>query len=183
MKTFFSGILFLVSSGSIFAQCPSAGSDSTKTFCKNELFDLADLRSLDADTSGVFIDPMGDSLVTTQISLMIPGQYSYFYHVSDTSCPVDTAKYVIIIINCFPGGLQENTLENNALIKTNPVSELLVLNDIPYDLLEIYEPSGRIVLRFSSEKNTLDVSQLQPGNYLLVHEKNGMRQFQRFQKY
>lgn len=183
MKTIFTFLFCWVSSGFIFAQCPSAGRDSTAYFCKNEPFDVASLPSLDADTGGVFINPMGDTMTTTQISLQFPGQYSFYYHVSDTNCPADTAKYVITIINCFPGGFHENTLENNALIKTNPVNEYLVLNTATYDLLEIYETSGRMILSFSKEKSILDISQLRSGNYLLLHEKDGIRQFQRFLKY
>jgi hypothetical protein len=57
------------------------------------------------------------------------------------------------------------------------------MNDVPYDVLEIYETSGRLVLSFSKEKSILDVSSLPSGNYLLVHEKKGIRQFQRFLKY
>lgn len=183
MKTIFTLLLFLVPSGFIFAQCPSAGQDSIPTYCPNELFDVADLRSDDADTNGVFIDPYSDTMTNTVISLTIPGQYTFFYLVSDTSCPVDSAKYVIIIYQGCTGGLSENTLENNWLIRSNPVKDELILIDPDYDLLEVYETSGRLVLRFSTEKSSLDVSSLQNGNYLLIHEKNGVRQFQRFQKF
>lgn len=178
-------ILFTVFYTSLFGQCPSAGQDSSSTYCPNELFDVADLRSNDADTNGVFIDPMGDTMTNTVISLVFPGQYSFFYHVTDTNCPVDTAKYVITILpnSACSWGLTENTPESNRLIQSNPVNDELILIDPDYDLLEIYETSGRLIFRFSTEKNSLNVSSLQSGNYLLVHTKNGIRQFQRFQKY
>lgn len=176
-------ILFTLFYSSLHAQCPSAGRDSSSTYCPHELFDVANLRSNDADTNGVFIDPSGDTMTNTVISLVFPGQYSFFYHVWDTSCPVDTAKYVILIVHGCTWGLTENTIENNALIKTNPVNEYLILNDLPYDVLEIYETSGRLVLSFSNQKSIPDVSTLQAGNYLLIHVKNGIRQFQRFQKF
>lgn len=182
MKTILT-FLFLVSAGSLFAQCPSAGRDSSITACPNEVFDVADLRSLDADTNGVFIDPAGDTMTNTEISLVFPGQYGFFYHVWDTSCPVDTAKYVIYIVHGCTWGLTENVLENNKLIRSNPVNDLLELNDFHFDLLEIYETSGRRVLLFSNEQAVIDMSQLQGGNYLLIHEKNSVKQFQRFIKH
>lgn len=177
-------ILFTAFCASLHAQCPNAGQDSSATYCPNEFFDVADLRSDDADTNGVFINPWGDTMTNTATSLVFPGQYSFFYHVTDTSCPVDTAKYVITILpnSACSWGLTENTLENNRLIRSNPVNDELILIDPDYDLLEIHETSGRLVLSFSTEKSSLDVSPLQSGNYLLIHEKNGIRQFQRFIK-
>ncbi len=183
MKTIFTLILSLASSSFIFGQCPSAGQDTVVTYCRYEPFDVAELRSSDADTNGVFIDPAGDTMTNTAISLIFPGQYNYFYHVSDTSCPVDTAKYVITITWCETGGVSETILEDNSLIQTNPVNDLLILNDSHYNQLEIYETSGRRVLLFSDEKKVIDISQLERGNYILVLEKNGTKQFQRFIKY
>jgi len=55
-------------------------------------------------------------------------------------------------------------------------------NDSHFDQLEIYENSGRRVLLFSDGKNFIDVSQLESGNYILVLEKDGTLQFQRFTK-
>lgn len=182
MKTITTLVLFIVFSRSIYAQCPSAGQDSAASYCPNEFFDLAELRSSDADTNGVFIDPSGDTMANTVISLPFPGIYNFRYQVSDTNCPVDTAKYVITIVSFCWGELTENTLESNALIRYNPVNDLLTLYDSHYDLLEIYETSGRRVLVFSKGQTLPDISQLHKGNYLLIHEKNGTRQFQRFIK-
>ena len=182
MKTILIFISSLIFCGSGFAQCPTAGSDSSETYCRYEPFDVAELRSPDADTNGVFIDPMGDTMTNTDISLNFPGQYNYYYHTFDTTCPVDTAKYVITILICGTGGIAENISENHALIKANPANDLLLLNDPDFDLLEIYETSGRRVLLFSKEQTPIDISNLQTGNYLLIHEKNGIRQFIRFIK-
>lgn len=183
MKTIFVLIIFLGSQGLIFAQCPSAGQDSAVTYCKNEFFDVADLRSGDADTNGVFMDPAGDTMNNSIISLAIPGIYNYYYYVSDTNCPVDTARYVITITSFCWGKLTENISENNTLIKSNLVNDELILNNSDYDLLEVYETSGHRVLLFSKTQTPITISKLQGGNYLLIHEKNGIRQFQRFIKY
>lgn len=183
MKTIFTLILSIISSSFIFGQCPTAGRDTAVTYCKQEVFDVAELRSSDADTNGVFIDPAEDTMTNTAISLNFPGQYNYFYHVSDTSCPVDTAKYVITIVWCETGGVSETILEDNSLIQSNPVNDQLILNDSHYDELEIYETSGRRVLFFLDEKSIIDVSKLERGNYILVLNKNGTKQFQRFIKY
>lgn len=183
MKTFFTLIFSLAFSGTLLAQCPTAGRDTAVTYCQHEFFDVEELRSGDADTNGVFIDPAGDTMTNTVISLIYPGQYNYFYHAYDTSCPVDTAKYVITIgWNC-TYGLTE-TLKNNQLIRLNPVNEQLILNEANYDQLEIYSTAGSCILTFSASPNTLiDVSKLEGGNYILVLNKDGTRQFQRFVKY
>lgn len=183
MKTIFALLLFLIPFGFVLAQCPTAGQDTSATYCPNEFFDVADLRSADADTNGVFIDPAGDTMTNTVISLTFPGQYSYFYHATDTSCPVDTAKYIIIITTPCWGGISENVLEKNTLIQSNPVSESLILKDDQYDYLEILDLSGRSVLVIPPSSGIqITVSQLESGNYLLVQEKSGIRQFQRFIK-
>ncbi len=183
MKTIFTLLLFLTPFGFALAQCPSAGQDTSATYCPNEFFDVADLRSADADTNGMFIDPAGDTMTNTVISLTFPGQYSYFYHVTDTNCPVDTAKYIVIITTPCWGEISENVLEKNTLIQTNPVKESLILKDDRYDRLEILDLSGRSVLVISPASGThIQVSELESGNYLLIHEKNGIRQFQRFIK-
>lgn len=181
MKTILLLILFLVLSGTNFAQCPTAGRDSAVTYCKNEPFDVADLRSSDADLGGAFIDPWGDTMTITVDTLIFPGQYTYRYIVSDLGCSNDSAKYVITIISWCEGGLSEIT-ENNTLIQSNPVSQQLILTDPHYDQLEIYETSGRRIL-LSNSQSILDVSHLQRGNYILVLEKNGTKRFQRFIKY
>ncbi|WP_343637074.1 T9SS type A sorting domain-containing protein [Fluviicola sp.] len=183
MKT----ILILITSISFcnlsVAQCPTAGQDSAATYCPNEVFDLANLRSPDADTTGIFIDPMGDTMTNTIISLQFPGQYTYFYHVSDTNCPVDTAKYIVTIlpVSACSWGLTENASENNHLIHSNPVNDELILNNSTYDLLEVYEISGRCVFT-STTPSVMDISLLSRGNYLLVVSRNGTKQFQRFIK-
>lgn len=182
MKTFFTLIFFLAFSGTLLAQCPTAGSDTAVTYCKYEPFDLADLRSNDADLGGVFIDPNGDTVTVTSMSLAFPGQFHFFYKVSEAGCPRDSADYRVDIFNCGTDGLSESMLENHALIRSNPVNDLLMLNDSHFDQLEIYENSGRLVLLFSDEKNFIDVSQLESGNYILILEKDGTRQFQRFTK-
>jgi hypothetical protein len=183
MKPLFTLILFLVFTGTVLAQCPTAGQDTSDTYCKNQVFDIADLRSDDAALSGVFIDPWGDTMTVTSISLIFPGQYTYRYIVSESGCPVDSAKYIVIIVNCW-GGLSETMHENNKLIQFNPVNEQLILNEANYDQLEIYSTAGVCVLKLPPSLNTfIDVSKLEGGNYILVLDKNGSRQFQRFVKY
>ncbi|MDF3027684.1 MAG: hypothetical protein K0S23_1991 [Fluviicola sp.] len=183
MKTTLIILFFLVLSGTIFAQCPIAGRDSTTSYCKQEVFDLANLRSSDADLNGIFIDPAGDTMSSTTTSLIFPGQYTYRYIVSDLGCSDDSAKYVIVIINCWPGGISETSLENNELLQINPVNDYLQLSEVNYDRLEIYSTAGSCVLTFSASPNTLiDVSKLEGGNYILILDKDGTRQFQRFVK-
>jgi hypothetical protein len=183
MKTFFTLIFFLTFSGTLLAQCPTAGRDTSVTYCKHEPFDVANLRSTDADLGGAFMTPAGDTMTVTIDTLVIPGQYTYSYKVSGSGCSDDSAKYVITITHCFPGGISEAVLENNQLIRFNPVNEQLILNEANYDLLEIYSTAGSCVLTFSASPNTLiDVSKLEGGTYIMVLDKDGIRQFQRFVK-
>ncbi|WP_341906346.1 T9SS type A sorting domain-containing protein [Fluviicola taffensis] len=183
MKTILASILLMTFSKSLVAQCPTAGSDTIVTYCKYEPFDLTDLRSNDADLGGIFIDPNGDTVTITSMSIAFPGQYHFFYKVSDVSCPRDSAEYTINIFTCENGGISETILESHALIRSNPVNNELELSDSLVDLLEIYETSGRRVLLFSTNQSIIDISQLESGNYILVLEKSGIRQFQRFIKY
>ncbi|WP_430406106.1 T9SS type A sorting domain-containing protein [Fluviicola sp.] len=184
MKTISLLILFLVFSKTLFAQCPTAGSDSAVSYCKYEVFDVASLRSTDADLGGAFMDFYGDTMFVTTDSLFIPGIYNYSYKVSELGCADDSAKYVITIVGwCDTGGVSEAIAEDNSLIQTNPVIDQIILNEINYDQLEIYETSGRRVLLFSTYQSIIDISQLERGNYILVLDKNGTKQFQRFIKY
>jgi hypothetical protein len=182
MKNVLTFIVFVTLSGVLSAQCPGAGNDTTGTYCKNVPFDISELRSDDADTNGVFIDPAGDTITNTTFSLPFPGQYHFLYIVSDTNCPSDTAHYVIIINNNCWGGLSENTSESHSLIRSNPVSRQLELTDPDYDQLEIYENTGRRVLILFTPENPslIDLSQLERGTYVLVLTKQANRQFQRF---
>lgn len=185
MKTTWILFILLFSHFGLFAQCPSAGRDSSNTYCKYEVFDVADLRSPDADTNGVFIDPMGDTMTTTSVSWIFPGQFTYRYLVTDTNCTVDSARYIITVFSCWDWdvGLSENELENSTLIRTNPLQDLLILYDATYDSLEIHDLSGRKVCTLSAGKTSHDISQLQAGNYLLIQEKNNRKQVQQFIKY
>jgi|GEM_PF-2919237 len=182
MKTILISILLTTFPKLLVAQCPTAGNDTIVTYCKYEPFDLADLRSTDADLGGIFIDPNGDTVTVTSMSLAFPGQFHFFYKVSEAGCPRDSADYRIDIFNCGTDGVSENILENHALILSNPVNDLLMLNDSHFDQLEIYENSGRRVLLSSTNETIIDISQLEKGNYILILEKDRTRQFQRFTK-
>lgn len=166
----------------LLAQCPTAGSDSSIVYCKNELFDLADLLSSDASPNGLFIDFYGDTMTSSSLSLPFPGQFPFYYKVSDTGCPVDSAKFTIYIHNCW-NGITEAGYENNNLMYPNPVTDKITLNVQQFDYFVIYSTAGYPVFTRSNPVDpTIDLSHLKQGAYVLVVEKNGERQFRHFVK-
>lgn len=182
MKTIISTTVFLIFSQMLLAQCPTAGSDSSAVYCKNQLFDLADLLSSDASANGVFIDFSGDTMTSSSLSLAFPGQFPFYYKVSDTGCPVDSAKLTINVHNCW-NGITEAGYEDNNLMYPNPVTDKITLNVQQSDQLVIYSAAGYHVLTLSKPFGpTIDLSHLKQGTYILVVDKNGERQFRRFVK-
>ncbi|MNJ84023.1 hypothetical protein D3C87_14630 [compost metagenome] len=183
MKTIITTTVFLIFSQLLLAQCPTTGRDSSAVYCKNELFDLADLLSSDASANGLFIDFSGDTMTSSSLFLPFPGQFPFYYKVSDTGCPVDSAKFTINIHNCWTGGIAELGYENNNLIYPNPVTDKITLNVAQPDHLVIYSTAGYPVFTRSKPFGpTLDLSHLKQGAYVLVVDKNGERQFRRFIK-
>lgn len=164
------------------AQCPVAGSDSSETFCPGYPFDLSTLLSADADTGGVYYRP-NDSILDPPIdSLNIPGMYTYYYVVSDTNCANDTAVFMITIY-CFIGGTDEITEASKVLAYPNPATDQLMLYSTAADDLVIYDVHGKCVFRQTAPlTSVIDVSQLDPGFYLLLLQQDGVAEFQRFMK-
>lgn len=122
-------------------------------------------------------------MTSSNLSLAFPGQFPFYYKVSGTGCPVDSAKFIINIYNCGTGGITEAGYENNNLMYPNPVTEKITLNVQQSDHLVIYSTAGCPVLTLSPPFDpTIDLSHLKQGTYILVLEENGERQFQRFVK-
>ncbi len=170
-------------SGKISAQCPIAGTDSSATYCKNEVFDLSTLLSADADSGGVFINPYGDTLISSLDSLFIPGIYTYHYIVSDSACENDTAAFYVTIVNCPFGGVNDLLNESPLLSYPNPAIKNLILSTTEADDLLIYNELGECVFRKSAPMTAvIDISQLAPGLYLLLLQQDGAVAFQRFLK-
>ena len=180
LKTIFVlALLFPVNS---IAQCPVAGSDSSETYCPGYPFDLSTLLSADADTGGVYYRP-NDSILDPPIdSLTIPGMYTYYYVVGDTNCANDTAVFIITIY-CFFGGTDEITEASQVLAYPNPATDQLMLHSTMADDLVIYDVHGKCVFRQQAPlSSVIDVSQLDPGFYLLLLQQDGVAEFQRFMK-
>jgi Secretion system C-terminal sorting domain len=165
------------------AQCPIAGNDSSATYCRNEPFDLSALLSADADSGGVFLNPSGDTLVPPQDTLPIPGIYTYVYIVSDSGCVNDTAELIVTIDPCIIGGVDDLFDESHLLAYPNPATDQLHLFAATADNLLIYNAQGQCVFRQTAPlTSAIDISQLEPGLYLLMLQQDGAGQFQRFLK-
>lgn len=184
MKPFITTILFALCSEILFAQCPSAGNDTSNViYCKNESFTLLNLLSDDASENGIFIDPMGDTMTSPIVSIAFPGIFTFYYLVSDTGCIADSAKLVITIHSCGSGGLTEAGYENNDLMYPNPVSDHISLQAPHAERLVIYSSEGQQVLTLSAPfSSNINLSHLTPGSYILVVENDTTRQFRRFVK-
>ncbi|MES2556121.1 MAG: T9SS type A sorting domain-containing protein [Bacteroidota bacterium] len=185
MKSLLKALLFLcfLFPGKTIAQCPVAGSDSSATYCWHEGFDLSNVLASDADSGGIFLNPYGDTINPPHDTLSIPGVYTYMYIVSDSACENDTAELVVTIDPCFIGGINEVSNESILLAYPNPAIDNLVLNDgLTGDIL-IYDEHGKCVFRQSAPlTSVIDISQFEPGLYLLTVQQDGMARFQRFVK-
>lgn len=165
------------------AQCPIAGNDSSATYCRYEPFDLSALLAADADVGGVFLNPSGDTLVPPQDTLPIPGIYTYVYIVSDSGCVNDTAELIVTIDPCIIGGVDDLFVESHLLAYPNPATDQLNLFAATADDLWIYNAQGQCVFRQTAPlTSVIDLSQLEPGLYLLLLQQDGAGQFQRFLK-
>lgn len=175
--------LFLSFSSSYFGQCPSAGADTNIYVCQNQIFDISSFLSNDADTNGVFYNPIGQPLNATTFSLLIPGYYVYDYVVSADSCDNDTAMVIVHVDYCWDFGLNENSIEEINLASPNPVEDVLTINDNHFDNLQLFNSLGQRV--FECEvllSKELDLSTIQNGLYLLRIERENKVYYQRILK-
>jgi len=175
--------LFLFYSSFIFGQCPSAGADTTIYVCRNEIFDISQFLSFDADTNGVFFDPIGQPLNTSNFSLLIPGYYVYDYVVSADSCDNDTAQVIIHVEYCGSGGINENFIEETNLASPNPVEDILTVKDNQFDNLQLFNSFGQLVFESKALfSNEINLSTIQYGLYLLRIERENKVYYQRIFK-
>jgi hypothetical protein len=175
--------LCLSYSSSFFGQCPSAGADTNIYVCKSEMFDISLFISNDADTSGVFFDPIGQPLNTTTFSLPIPGYYVYDYVVSADSCDNDTAQVIIHVEYCGSGGINENYIQETNLASPNPVEDILTVKDNQFDNLQLFNSLGQVVFECDMLlSNEMDLSTFKQGLYLLRIERENNVYYQRIIK-
>ena len=147
------------------------------------MFDISSFISNDADTNGVFYNPIGQLLNTTTFSLLIPGYYVYDYVVSADSCDNDTSKIIVHVEFCWTDGINENSIEETNLASPNPVKDVLTINDNHFDNLQLFNSLGQRVFEcevlFSEE---IDLSTIQNGLYLLRIERENKVYYQRILK-
>lgn len=176
--------IFLCFSKTLFSQCPSAGADTNIYVCRNEIFDISSFLSNEADTGGVFLNPWGNIITNTSISLNISGIYTFRYLVAADSCENDTAKIIVYVIDCpWTDGINENFIEETNLASPNPVKDVLTINDNHFDHLQLFNSLGQRVFEcevlFSEE---IDLSTIQNGLYLLRIERENKVYYQRILK-
>lgn len=147
------------------------------------MVDISSFISNDADTNGVFFNPIGQPLNTTTFSLLIPGYYVYNYVVSADSCDNDTALVIVHVEYCWSGGITENTSEETNLASPNPVKDVLVIDDNQFDNLKLFNSQGQLVFECEALlSKELDLSTIQNGLYLLRIEREDKVYYQRILK-
>lgn len=157
----------------ISAQCPVAGNDTLVEYCKNEVFDLETILTFSADSGGIFIDPAMNLIEGSDTSLIFPGLYTFHYVVSAPGCTPDSAKLIVKILNCFPGGITETANHNILLVFPNPASNQLNLKNNNYENLELISLEGKPILILENPlPETIDVSLLASGWYLIKVKKH-----------
>lgn len=180
MKTTTLSLLFILLTFGVWAQ-PNAGSDTTHTYCKNEYFNLFDGLAPSTDMNGTWYDP-SFTAVTDADSVIgsIPGQYNYYYVVTETGFPNDTSVHVIVIENCTgwePIGVEEvGQLEINVF--PNPGSGWVKLkSEYPITRLSLYGVDGQLVENIPLEllgdtHYCIDLTNINEGMYFMVFTMN-----------
>jgi hypothetical protein len=146
-------------------------------------FDINDLLSVNADSGGIFVNPAGNVVSNTSMTLNIMGIYPFKYIIGSDSCENDTSFIIIQTEDCWLFDLNENTSEESILASPNPIEDVLTINDNHFDNLQVYNSFGQLVFEcealFSKE---LDLSTIQNGLYLLRIEREKKVYYQRILK-
>lgn len=154
----------------------NAGNGGTIDVCKNEPVNLSTGLSGSVDLGGTWYDPQ-DNEVTASVPTVysIPGQFNYDYITGNGVCPDDSST-VLVVVNptCDYLSVDENKIEGIE-VYPNPTNSLLHVNIKNTDAkmnLELIDAKGRVVLTkmnfvSSNSKNTIDVSELNTGVYVL----------------
>jgi len=176
--------LCLSYSSLFFGQCPSAGADTNIYVCRNEIFDIFSFLSNEADTGGVFLNPWGNVITNTSVSLNISGIYTYRYLVTADSCENDTVKIIVYVNDCpWTDGINEILTEETNLASPNPVEDVISINENQFENLQLFNSLGQVVFEcdmlFSKE---IDLSNFQQGIYLLRIERENKVYYQRILK-
>jgi hypothetical protein len=153
---------------------PSAGEDGSITVCLNEPFDLLMGLGGNVDLGGTWYNPsnqaMGSNLDT---SSNLGGQYNYDYVVTSTVCANDTSNVIVIVDGSCDYTASINELSAQWEIYPNPTSTIIsVANHSGLKVLdlEVLDINGKVILTSKSVhqvQNDIDVTQLQPGMYIV----------------
>lgn len=130
---------------------------------------------LNLNSSGIYIGANTDSLV---LSGLTPSMQNYAYRCLVSSCTNFTSDSAILNINDVVG-IDER---EHVLLHPNPTTgELHFESDRP-GYVSVFDVHGRLVMSEFCELNTLDVSTLTPGVYLIELTANSVRVRKQFVK-
>jgi hypothetical protein len=167
---------------------PNAGDDVMRIFCMNQPLDLDTLLSANADAGGTWVDPSGNAITGTMITLSgTPDVYIYTYvTAANGACPAETASIEITV----DGGCDYLSITDEAMVDIsvypNPTTSVLtILNPSNTSSLkvEMLDMNGRIVLVENTALNnateaTLAIDYLERGIYTLrVYNNEGQKTF------
>ncbi|RYM35774.1 T9SS type A sorting domain-containing protein [Brumimicrobium glaciale] len=166
----------------------NAGDDVMRTFCMNQPLGLDTLLSANADAGGTWVDPSGNAITGTMITLSgQPDVYIYTYvTAANGACPAATASIEITV----DGGCDYLSITDEAMVDIsvypNPAtSNLTILNPSNTSSLkvEMLDMNGRIVLVENKALNnateaTLAIDYLERGIYTLrIYNTEGQKTF------
>lgn len=153
----------------------SAGVDGTLAVCRNQSINLFAGLSGNVATDGVWTDPMNVVIpngITTASN--IPGQYNFKYVVTNTACPNDSSKVIVVVQGCIDVGVEEIAFKAFNLYP-NPTSDLIfIVNSGSTEVFnyEVLDVNGRVMLSENEAINgstttEINLSTVQNGVYMV----------------
>jgi hypothetical protein len=165
----------------------SAGSDGTKTVCRNQPFNLLSGLDGNADMGGQWYNPSNVAMPTPSIfSSNIPGQYNYVYITGINVCPDDSANVLVNVqASCNWLGLDETEMSNLSLFP-NPTNGLVYISNEGSSVVYNYtilDAQGRVIANANNAikgaaKTEINLQGKETGIYMIrVFNENSEKVF------
>jgi len=153
----------------------SAGIDGVLTVCKNQPINLLAGLSGVIDLGGTWFSPTGATLPSGNIITgNLPGQFNYYYIVTNGVCPNDTANIVMNVLGtCDYAGLEDFVFEA-LTVYPNPSTGVFNISNVASGLNFSYEVSdlnGRMIAKKANlngkQIQEVDLSKVENGIYMV----------------
>ena len=160
--------------------CPSAGADNSGIVCDTlTAVDLSTYLDATANAGGTWVDASATGALTGSIfdPSVVGGQtgpvtYTFYYTVTATGCPTDSATISITVDTCSIG--IDEFLAANLAIYPNPTSSVVYVEDLGIGTqtmtIEVYALNGQLLtseVRDGNDRAVIDLSRFAKGMYNL----------------